>query len=141
MDGFGGGAGIEESSNPQDLKPFGANPTGDAKFDASQYAFFDNNMVEEVELGGLEDEEDDLPPVGLEDEEFLLDREEDEALESLSEIDDLASTFSKLNRGVSGPIGDQRSRESSSAAEWAQEADFPKWFDQQAFDAESNQGQ
>ncbi|CAI9760336.1 unnamed protein product [Fraxinus pennsylvanica] len=142
MDGFGGGGpgGVtQESSNPQDLKPFGANPTGDAIFDASQYSFFDNNVVEEVELGGLEDEEGDLLPVELEDEEFLLDREEGEALDSFSEIDDLASTFSKLNRGVSGPIGDQRSRESSSAAEWAQEADFPKWFDQRAVDAESAQ--
>ncbi|KAL2459132.1 Uncharacterized protein Fot_55150 [Forsythia ovata] len=33
-------------------------------------------LVEEVELGGLEDEEDDLTPIGLEDEEFLLDKEE-----------------------------------------------------------------
>lgn len=56
------------------LNLFGS--AGDAKFDASQYAFFDNDVVEEVELGGLEDEEGDLPPVGLEDEEFLLDREE-----------------------------------------------------------------
>ncbi|CAI9772813.1 unnamed protein product [Fraxinus pennsylvanica] len=137
MDGFGGGGGIEESSIPQDLKPFGVNPTEDAVFDASQYAFFDNNVVEEVELGGLEEEEDDLPPAGPDDEEFLLDREESEALDSLSEIDDLAITFAKLNRGVSEPIGEQRSRGSSSAAEQAQEAGFPRWFDQSAFDAES----
>ncbi|KAL2515005.1 protein trichome birefringence-like 33 [Forsythia ovata] len=63
-------------------------------------------MVEEVELGGLEDEEDDLTPVGLEDEEFLLDKEEDEALESLSEIDDLASTFSKGREKLPYSIGE-----------------------------------
>lgn len=37
-------------------------------FDASQYAFFGNDVVEEVELGGLEDEEEDeieyVPAVG-----------------------------------------------------------------------------
>ena len=30
---------------------------GDTKFDASQYAFFGNNVLEEVELGGLDEEE------------------------------------------------------------------------------------
>jgi hypothetical protein len=29
---------------------------GDTRFDASQYAFFGNNVLEEVELGGLEDD-------------------------------------------------------------------------------------
>lgn len=47
----------------------------DTVFDASQYAFFGNNVLEEVELGGLEDEEDDLPVVPFGDE-YLLDREE-----------------------------------------------------------------
>lgn len=45
------------------------------KFDASQYAFFGGDVVEEVELGGLEDEED-LPPVVFDDKEYQLDREE-----------------------------------------------------------------
>lgn len=45
-------------------------------FNATQYAFFGNDAVEEVELGGLEDEEDDFPPVGLDDEGYPLDREE-----------------------------------------------------------------
>lgn len=45
-----------------------------AVFDASQYAFFGKDVVEEVELGGLEDE--DLPVAGFDEEEFLLDREE-----------------------------------------------------------------
>ena len=33
--------------------------TGDTKFDASQYDFFGNNPVEEVELGGLDDDDGD----------------------------------------------------------------------------------
>ena len=47
-----------------------------AVFDASQYAFFGKDVVEEVELGGLEDEEERLPVAGFDEEEFLLDREE-----------------------------------------------------------------
>uniref|UniRef100_A0A2N9J2R7 mRNA decay factor PAT1 domain-containing protein n=1 Tax=Fagus sylvatica TaxID=28930 RepID=A0A2N9J2R7_FAGSY len=67
---------------------------------------------------------------------------------SLSDVDDLATTFAKLNRVVTGPrhpgvIGDRGSgsfsRESSSAAEWAQDGDFGNWLDQQMFDAESGQ--
>uniref|UniRef100_A0A2N9EV30 Uncharacterized protein n=1 Tax=Fagus sylvatica TaxID=28930 RepID=A0A2N9EV30_FAGSY len=76
MDGFGSGGSIEEPPNPQDLKQLGANPTGSTLFDASQYAFFGKDVLEEVELGGLEDEEDVLPAVGIEEEEFLYDREE-----------------------------------------------------------------
>lgn len=45
-------------------------------FDASQYAFFGKDVLEEVELGGLEDEEVDLPAAGFEEEEFLYDKEE-----------------------------------------------------------------
>lgn len=49
---------------------------GGTLFDASQYAFFGKDVVEEVELGGLEEEEDTLPVAGIEEEEFLYDREE-----------------------------------------------------------------
>ncbi|KAL0328632.1 UNVERIFIED_CONTAM: protein PAT12 [Sesamum calycinum] len=64
-----------------------------------------------------------------------------DVLGSLSDIDDLSSTFSKLNKVASEPTsaGVNRgwgSRESSSAAELAQDADFTNWFDQRAFDAE-----
>lgn len=38
---------------------------GSTVFDASQYAFFGNDVVQEVELGGLEDEEDDVPQAGF----------------------------------------------------------------------------
>lgn len=48
---------------------------GGTVFDASQYAFFGNDVVEEVELGGLEDEED-AAPVGFEEEEFQLEVEQ-----------------------------------------------------------------
>ncbi|KAK7857765.1 protein pat1 like protein [Quercus suber] len=97
MDGFGIGGGIEEPPNPQDLNQHGDNnPSGGTLFDASQYAFFGKDVVEEVELGGLEEEEDMLPVAGIEEEEFLYDREEGEDLRSLSDIDDLASTFSKV---------------------------------------------
>ncbi|MBA0632724.1 hypothetical protein Godav_001409, partial [Gossypium davidsonii] len=62
-------------------------------------------------------------------------------LRALSDIDDLESTFSKLNTAVSRPrgsgiIGDRGSRESSSVAEWAQGEEFPYWLDQQALETE-----
>ncbi|XAR67289.1 hypothetical protein NMG60_11001985 [Bertholletia excelsa] len=139
MDRFEGRGGILQAPNPQDLSQFGSSVTEDAVFDASQYAFFGNNVGEEVELGGLDDEEDDFPPAGHEEEEILFGQEEDEGLE----IDDLATTFSKLNKVVDGPrgagvIGEQGSRECSSAAtEWAKEVDLPNWFDQQILDTYS----
>ncbi|XP_073311885.1 protein PAT1 homolog isoform X1 [Primulina huaijiensis] len=142
MDEYGDGGSIQESSNLQDLEPFTANPTGPAVFDATQYAFFGNNAVEEVELGGLEDDEGDLGAVGFNEEGLQLEREEGDAFGSLSDIDDLSVTFSKLNKTVSGPAGvggDWGSRESSSATEWAQEGDF-SWFDRQALDTETGHG-
>lgn len=48
-----------------------------ALFDASQYAFFGQDLVEEMELGGLEDGEEDFPVFGPADDEYhLFDREE-----------------------------------------------------------------
>jgi DNA topoisomerase 2-associated protein PAT1 len=38
-------------------KFFGYLYVGNTKFDASQYSFFVNNVVEEVELGGLDDDD------------------------------------------------------------------------------------
>ncbi|KAL6965437.1 hypothetical protein U1Q18_036488 [Sarracenia purpurea var. burkii] len=119
-----------------------------ALFDASQYVFFGQKAME-VELGGLEDEEDDIPVVGNGGDEYhLFDKEEGSVTGSLSDIDDMTITFSKLNKVVTGPrhpgvIGDRGSgsisRESSSATEWAQDADFPDWLGQHIFDAESSQ--
>ncbi|KAK4484331.1 hypothetical protein RD792_006908 [Penstemon davidsonii] len=117
-------------------------------FDASQYAFFGKGAVDEVELGGLEDEviggrfggeEDEL------NEYHLFDKDEGSGIGSLSDIDDLATTFAKLNKVVSGPrhpgvIGDRGSgsfsRESSSAAEWSREAEIPDWLDHHMSDSE-----
>ena len=80
MDGFEGGGGSSRS-----FMEFGDDRPAEEKFDASQYAFFGNDVVEEVELGGLEDEEDDsLPPVGFDDEEYQLGREEGGAFGSLT---------------------------------------------------------
>ncbi|TYJ48104.1 hypothetical protein E1A91_A01G036500v1 [Gossypium mustelinum] len=71
----------------KNLKRFGDTSTGDAVFDASQYAFFGKDVLEEVELGGLDDEEEDIPAVGLEDEEeFLFDRDEVNILVLLSSL-------------------------------------------------------
>ncbi|KAF5948964.1 hypothetical protein HYC85_014921 [Camellia sinensis] len=177
MDGFGDGGSIQQDSqssrsssirrefnSPRKIRGlyFPLKIGGDTVFDASQYAFFGNDSVQEVELGGLEDEEDDFQPVGLDEEDYQLDRDEGEDLGSLSEIDDLASTKLNtllheyhastycnigspwLNNVVSEPrsagvIGDRGSRESSSAAEWVQDADFPNWFDQPILDADSTE--
>ncbi|KAL2482183.1 NAD(P)-binding domain-containing protein [Forsythia ovata] len=122
-------------------------------FDASQYMFFGKDIVDEVELGGFEHEEVGVPVIGSrfgggEDElhEYhLFDKDEGSGIGSLSDIDDLATTFAKLNKAVSGPrhpgvIGDRGSgsfsRESSSAAEWAQEPEFPDWLDRHLSDSE-----
>ena len=43
-----------------------------ALFDASQYEFFGQNVVDEVELGGLEAEEDDKILFGSADNEYHL---------------------------------------------------------------------
>eukprot|EP00262_Sarcandra_glabra_P008884 TRINITY_DN2281_c0_g1_i1.p1 TRINITY_DN2281_c0_g1~~TRINITY_DN2281_c0_g1_i1.p1 ORF type:complete len:826 (+),score=167.70 TRINITY_DN2281_c0_g1_i1:193-2670(+) len=146
--GIGGGGGFGgKNPNPKD---FADSSSENARFDASQYAFFGKDVLEEVELGGLEEEEEDAGFVGFDNEDYRLssigDREEGEGLGSVSDMDDLATTFSKLNKGVSEPrsagiIGDRRSisRESSITADWSQEADFSNWFDQHIFEAENIQ--
>uniref|UniRef100_A0ACD5UNP6 Uncharacterized protein n=1 Tax=Avena sativa TaxID=4498 RepID=A0ACD5UNP6_AVESA len=123
---------------------------GDTKFNASQYAFFGNNVMEEVELGGLEDDDccDDADFVGLGDEGYSSihgsDMLEDEGVGSFSAGDDLAGTFSKLTRVVNGPrhrgiVGRMEpvSRQSSSTADWTQqEPESSYWPKQHALDAE-----
>ncbi|KAI9116441.1 hypothetical protein K1719_012608 [Acacia pycnantha] len=143
MDGLGAGGAIQDAPKPEGLDRLGAVPTGGAVFDASQYAFFGKNAVDEVELGGLEDEDKSLLGVDLNEEEFFfnINKEEAEDVRSLSDIDDLNTTFLKLNKAVSGPrypgvIGERGSRESSSASDWALRDDVPSWFDQHAFNSE-----
>ncbi|XP_076883641.1 protein PAT1 homolog 1-like [Bidens hawaiensis] len=118
-------------------------------FDAYQYAFFGQDILDKADdFGCLEVEEEDKPLNGPGDDEYrLFDRDEESGVGSLSELDDLSTIFSKLNRTVSGPrhpgvIGDRGSgsgsfsRESSSASEWLQE--ITDWVDQH--DAENYQG-
>ncbi|CAA6668550.1 unnamed protein product [Spirodela intermedia] len=122
----------------------------DTRFDASQYAFFGKDAVEEVELGGLEDDEDeDVVFLGADDinnrYSSLGDRDEGEELGSLSSLDDLTNTLSKLNKDVNelrsvGVIGERGlfPRESSSAADWSQEMDL-NWLEQPLLDADGIQ--
>ncbi|XP_073009299.1 protein PAT1 homolog 1-like isoform X2 [Typha latifolia] len=135
-------------------KAFGVQGKGEladsTHFDASQYAFFGKDVMEEVELGGLDDgDDDDGIGFGLDDEDYqfpsLKDNAEDEGFGSLSDVDDLASTFLKLNKVVSGPKlteltghGGSFSRKSSTA-EWAQEPGFSNWLDQHILEAENVQ--
>ncbi|KAK1304583.1 hypothetical protein QJS10_CPB11g01604 [Acorus calamus] len=149
MDGFSGGDGVPDNPNTDDFKEFTAGQSENALFDASQYAFFGNDGVEEVELGGLEDDNDNGIVADFDDEyrySSIGDREEGEGLGSLSDVDDLSTAFSRLKRAVSEPrnagvIGDRGSfsRESSSTADWAQDPEFPTWLDQQILDAENVQ--
>ncbi|KAK8480228.1 hypothetical protein V6N13_052376 [Hibiscus sabdariffa] len=120
-----------------------------ALFDASRYDFFGQNAMEEAVLGGLEDVGEEAPMfASIEDDEYhLFDKGEVGGLGSLSDMDDLASTFAKLNRVVTGPrnpgvIGDRSgsfSRESSSAIDWAQDGEFLNWMGQHVFDTEDAQ--
>ncbi|KAF5725562.1 hypothetical protein HS088_TW23G00286 [Tripterygium wilfordii] len=113
----------------------------DALFDASQYAFFGKNAVEEVDLGGLDNDVDDPVFGSVNDDEYhLFDKDVGVGIGSLSDVDDLATTFAKINRVVTGPrnpgvIGDRGSgsfsRESSSATDWAQDGEVASWLDQQ----------
>ncbi|XP_071685583.1 protein PAT1 homolog 1-like [Rutidosis leptorrhynchoides] len=122
-------------------------------FDASQYAFFGQKSVDnKVEFGCLEEEHSDNNNFtsGIVDDEYhLFDREEEPGLGSLTDVDDLSTIFSKINRTVSGPrhpgvIGDRGSgsisRESSSASDWVQDRDLPEWLDQHISDTESING-
>ncbi|KAH1237483.1 Protein PAT1 [Glycine max] len=141
MDGFGGGGGVGGAPNAENLRELGNVSSEGAVFDASQYAFFGKEAVQEVELGGLEDD-GCLPIVESNEEEFFFNREEAEDVKSLSDIDDLTTTFWKLNKVVSGPrsagvIGERGSRENSTS-EWSQREDSINWYDQNAYDSEGS---
>ncbi|KVI05252.1 hypothetical protein Ccrd_016412 [Cynara cardunculus var. scolymus] len=159
-----------ERSDSKDLSSINTRSFSDGKlFDASQYAFFGRHSMDKAEFGCLE-EDDDNPSTGIADDEYhLFDREEEPGAGSQSELDDLSTIFSKINRSVSGPrhpgvIGDRGSgsisRESeafrrflllnnkfinklfagSSASDWVQDRDLPEWLDQHISDTESCQG-
>ncbi|KAK7313891.1 hypothetical protein VNO77_39095 [Canavalia gladiata] len=143
MDGFGAAA----TPNTDDHNQFGPVSEEGEVFDASQYAFFGKDVAEEVELGGLEDDDHmSMPAVEFSEEDFFHNKEEAEDVRSLSDIDDLTTTFLKLNKVVSGPrsagvIGDRGSRENSSASEWSQRDDVPYWLDQHGYDSEGQGSQ
>ncbi|TVU20635.1 hypothetical protein EJB05_36850 [Eragrostis curvula] len=124
-----------------------------SRFDASQYSFFGKAPMEVPELGGLlEDggvDGGDCSGFGAPDDggyQFSSMGEEIDCMSNLSEIDDLASTFAKLNRSITGTknpgvIGDRRSisRESSLTTDWVQDVDFPNWVDQDVLDGDELQ--
>ncbi|XP_057790775.1 protein PAT1 homolog 1-like [Salvia miltiorrhiza] len=101
-----------ERSDGKDFNDFtdfsSSSASGSAMFDASQYAFFGKEAMDEVELGGLEDDEELNKVVsGPRHPEVIGDR---------------------------GP--GSFSRESSSATEWTRDTDFPEWFDHHMSDSE-----
>ncbi|KAG9141227.1 hypothetical protein Leryth_001709 [Lithospermum erythrorhizon] len=148
-----------QRSDSKDFGDVSSSISGNSMFDASQYAFFGGkDVAEDVDLGGIEEEDDGSSSVpvlggfGGDDEvhEYhLFDKDEGSGSGSLSDMDDLAATFAKLNRVVAGPrhpgvIGDRGSgsfsRESSySAAEWASETDFTDWLEHHISDSECYQ--
>ncbi|KAG2325118.1 hypothetical protein Bca4012_039607 [Brassica carinata] len=121
-------------------------------FDASQYEFFGQSL-EEVELGGLDDDPAAAAAVlGHANDDYdgylLFDKREGAGLGSISDMDDLATTFAKLNRDVTGPkhpgvIGDRGSgsfsRESSSATDWTQDNDLTSWLDQHMLEEQAQE--
>ncbi|XP_062180094.1 protein PAT1 homolog 1-like [Phragmites australis] len=138
--GVGGGASSSSST------------AENSRFDAAQYSFFGKAPMEGSELGGvLEDggvDGDGSGFSGLDDGgyQFSSMGEEIDCMSNLSEIDDLASTFAKLNRTIIGTrnpgvIGDRRSisRESSLTTDWVQDVDFPNWVDQDIPDSDELQ--
>ncbi|CAD6333268.1 unnamed protein product [Miscanthus lutarioriparius] len=137
--GGGGGGGPSSSSTAEN-----------SRFDAAQYSFFGKAPMQGAELGGLLDGgvDGDGGGFGGPDDgayQFSSTGEEIDCMSNLSEIDDLASTFAMLNRSISGTrnpgvIGDRRSisRESSLTADWAQDADFSNWVDQDILDGDES---
>ncbi|WVZ02146.1 hypothetical protein V8G54_022952 [Vigna mungo] len=75
-------------------------------FDASQYVFFGKNAAEEVELGGLEDEDEYKAMLAVEfsEDDLFINKEEAEDIRSLSDIDDLTTTFLKPQFQSSVPV-------------------------------------
>ncbi|KAK6157911.1 hypothetical protein DH2020_012159 [Rehmannia glutinosa] len=86
------------------IDPSSSSVSDSVLFDASQYTFFGKGIADEVELGGLEDEDDGGPVIGDRfngedelNEYHLFDKDEGSGLGSLSDIDDLATTFAKVS--------------------------------------------
>ncbi|KAK4779117.1 hypothetical protein SAY86_006645 [Trapa natans] len=123
---------MERSS--KDFMEYSGSSLDNTLFDASQYEFFGQTLAEDIGSGCLENVEEDVSTFGAGDDEYhLFERTESGGLGTLSDIDDLATTFAKINRAVTGPrnhgvIGDRSgsfSRESSSATDW----EVTSWLD------------
>uniref|UniRef100_A0A0D9YSU9 mRNA decay factor PAT1 domain-containing protein n=1 Tax=Oryza glumipatula TaxID=40148 RepID=A0A0D9YSU9_9ORYZ len=137
--------------------PFSSSSSAAApdNFDAAQYSFFGKEPLEGLELSCLEDGGGGGGDAngggfsgGAEEGLYRLSSvgEEIDNLSNLSDIDDLASTFAKLNRTISGTrnpgvIGDRRSisRGSSLTVDWAEDVEFPNWVDQDILEDEEFQ--
>ncbi|XP_020576615.1 uncharacterized protein LOC110022145 isoform X2 [Phalaenopsis equestris] len=124
---------------------------GDARFDATQYEFFGNSSMNEVELGGLEDDGDESGFDDFHDGDYAFPthqyRSEGEGLGYSSEINDLASSFLQLNTDItrtssSVVLGGRGSlsRENSAPTDRARELlELPGWPDQSFLDADNVQ--
>ncbi|XP_078432837.1 topoisomerase II-associated protein isoform X2 [Wolffia australiana] len=115
------------------------NYPGSSRFDASQYDFFGKDIVEEVELGGLDDEEEeDVVFLGTEgvDNRYssLGNGDEVRELRSLSSVDHLTRKLSKLNHDGSdlGSMGTISDRGFLSGASWSQDVDLKNFGEPEA---------
>ncbi|CAN6454769.1 unnamed protein product [Victoria cruziana] len=126
MEGF-------EDDGPSSLKNLkdavelrGAGVSDNTRFDASQYAFFGKNVAEEVELGGLDDVDDQL--VGFDEDEYCF--------PSIREREELNKTGEERRNLESIGNHDFFARESSSA-DWSREPGVSNWVDQNVFDSDN----
>ncbi|KAG0501927.1 hypothetical protein HPP92_001999 [Vanilla planifolia] len=141
-------SGLSENTPPKgELEGHGC-IAGDTRFDASQYEFFGKGVMEEVELGGLEDDGDGYCFVGAQDGDssFSVPKnvEKGECLGFSSEKNDVGNSCLMLKKDTSHPrntvVMSERgsfSRESSFAsADCSGELDLSCWPDQYSVDAE-----
>eukprot|EP00249_Psilotum_nudum_P021758 c28233_g1_i1 orf=486-2960(-) len=90
---------FEPSYQPEDEETFADLRQPNERFDASQYAFFGNDVSQEIELGGLEEDDDGGQLGALEDEDNILlgirDKLEVDNFGAASDLCELESSFSK----------------------------------------------
>eukprot|EP00250_Pteridium_aquilinum_P011080 c19826_g1_i2 orf=276-2585(+) len=74
----------------------------DERFDASQYAFFGGDVSQEVELGGLDEEDENVLGSAFEEEDERLaglsEKDEVEALDNVSHLEDVSVDISEVSR-------------------------------------------
>lgn len=93
----------------------------DHRFDASQYAFFGGDVSQEVELGGLDEEDDNALGGAFEEgEEGLLglnEKDEVEALGNVSHLDDVSADLSEVTRSYAN-LGLNESEPDNDSHSW-----------------------